>query len=420
MNRRKFIALAAGAGLLAGTYALVRPRGGFMHPCLQSPLPEKLARHKIIQQAWEGIDISQFWDCHVHLVGLGHGQSGASVNPDMQSPGHPLQFLQYKFYLNASCTGNAENVDQAYIEQLIRLQDGMDSTYKKLSGKHGRSKLMLLAFDCVHDLAGNRNMSESAFYIPNKYAQTVARLYSNRFEWIASVHPYRKDVAEELEWCIANGARAVKWLPSAMGINPASPRCDKFYDVLYKNNLPLLVHAGGEIAIAGHGRQDFGNPLHLRRPLERGVKVIVAHSASSGQGVDLDQGKDGPRVASFELFARLMDDRNYQKNCFGEISAITQVNRIGTPLETILTNEQWHSRIINGSDHPLPAIPPLFSLKWIKFKNYITAEEADVLAQIRHYNPLLFDFVLKRTVRFRGKRLPDIFFQGKRHFARAL
>jgi mannonate dehydratase len=389
-------------------------------------MPDKLVQHKIVQAAWQGIDIRQFWDCHVHLVGLGHGESGAKVNPEMQSPNHPLKFLQYKFYLNAACVQDAENVDAAYVQQLMRVQDGLNSSYenysdkrsgKKDSPKNGQAKLMLLAFDQIYDQAGNKKAADSAFYIPNKYAQAVAKLYDHRFEWIASVHPYRKDSIEKLNWCIANGARAIKWLPSAMGINPASSLCDDFYEVLAKNKLPLLVHAGGELAVAGHGGQNLGNPLLLRRPLDRGVKVIVAHCASSGQDVDIDQGKNGDKVVSFDLFTRLMEDENYKNNLFGEISAITQINRVGLPLETILKNRHWHDRIINGSDYPLPAIMPLFSLKLLQFKDYITAGEADVLASIRLYNPLLFDFVLKRTIRFQGSRLPAKFFHTRRHFS---
>ncbi|MFV1993010.1 MAG: amidohydrolase family protein [Acidiferrobacterales bacterium] len=427
MNRRLFIALLAGSGLLAGAYALVRPRGGFLNPCLQAPMPAALGQHEIIQAAWQGIDIHQFWDVHVHLVGLGHGNTGARVNPDMQSLGHPMQYVQYQFYLNAACTQNAKNIDAEYVRQLIRLQAGLRNSFEisaantmtKSPGKSGAAKLMLLAFDQVYDESGNKQPAASAFYIPNKYAQSVVKSYPDQFEWIASVHPYRKDALEQLQWSVSRGARAIKWLPSAMGINPGSSLCDAFYEALVKFKLPLLVHAGSEVAVAGHGGQDLGNPLLLRRPLERGVKVIIAHSASSGEGVDLDQGSNGKMKTNFELFTRLMDDSNYQNNLFGEISAITQVNRVGLPLETILKKESWHGRMLNGSDYPLPAILPLFSLEWLRFKDYISAVEASVLSDIRLYNPLLFDFVLKRTIRFQGLRLPTEFFHTRRFFIAA-
>ena len=44
---------------------------------------------------------------------------------------------------------------------------------------------------------------------------------------------------------------------------------------------------------------DFGNPLRLRRALDAGVRVVVAHCASMGQDRDLDRGAAGPLVDSF-------------------------------------------------------------------------------------------------------------------------
>jgi len=417
MHRRKFLTLTAGAGLLAGTYALLRPRGGFMNPCLQAPLPERISQHKIIRAAWEGIIPAQFWDCHVHLVGVGDGGTGARINPTMQTPLHPIQYVQYQFYLNAACAEHVENVDETFIKHLMRVQDGLVNTCPTPIDHFNRPKLMMLAFDQVYDENGNKKTEDTAFYIPNSYTRNLAQRYPDRYEWIASIHPYRKDGLQALRWCVANGARAVKWLPSAMGINPQSPLCDWFYDEMARHKLPLLVHAGGELAVSGAGGQQLGNPLNLRRPLDRGVKVIVAHCASSGSGIDLDQGENGPSVSNFSLFARLMNDNKYEQNLFGDISAITQINRVGLALETILVNKHWHARIINGSDYPLPAIMPLFSLKWLQFKKYITAQEADLLAEIRPYNPLLFDFILKRTLRFQGHAMPVAFFNTRPHFS---
>jgi hypothetical protein len=55
-------------------------------------------------------------------------------------------------------------------------------------------------------------------------------------------------------------ARAVKWLP-AMGIDPASARCDPFYAALVRLNLALITHAGQERAAPGGAVQKYGNPL---------------------------------------------------------------------------------------------------------------------------------------------------------------
>ena len=74
-----------------------------------------------------------------------------------------------------------------------------------------------------------------------------------------------------------------------MGIDPQSPRCDRFYAALAAANLPIISHAGRELAVAG-GNQDFGNPLRLRHALDHGVRVVLAHCASDGDDRMADLG----------------------------------------------------------------------------------------------------------------------------------
>ncbi|MCZ7655906.1 MAG: hypothetical protein M5R42_19030 [Rhodocyclaceae bacterium] len=82
---------------------------------------------------------------------------------------------------------------------------------------------------------------------------------------MASIHPYRRDCVEALTRAAAEGARAVKWLPAAQGMNPSSPLCDRFFEALAKLDLPLISHAGEERAVHGGNTQHFGNPLLLRQ-----------------------------------------------------------------------------------------------------------------------------------------------------------
>jgi mannonate dehydratase len=275
---------------------------------------------------------------------------------------------------------------------------------------------MLLAFDYFHDEQGNRVPEASAFYTPNTYAAELARKHPDRFEWIASIHPYRGDAIAALQTAAAQGARAVKWLPPAQGMDPASPQCDPFYEAAAELNIPILVHAGAEAAVHGGNTEDFGNPLRLRRPLEHGVRVIVAHCASLGSGPDLDSGPEGASVPSFELFSRMMDEARYEGLLYGEISAVTQINRVNNALEALLRRDDWHPRLLNGSDYPLPGILPLFSLRQLERSGYIRADEAETLSAIRNYNPLLFDFVLKRTLRVDGKSFGPEPFQTRDFF----
>ncbi len=408
MKRRAFLGLL-GVGAVSAACVRWWPDEGLWNPCLAPVLPPHLAAHPWVLDAWAGLDPARCWDSHVHLIGVGDNASGVWVNPAMRSVWHPVQSTQLRFYLNASCVADNGDVDAAYVARLRQLCEGLPAGMK----------LMLLAFDYHYNEAGERVEALSAFHAPNDYAAAMAAAFPARFEWIASVHPYRADCVEALDEAVRRGARAVKWLPPAMGMDPASPLCDRFYAAMARHDLPLLSHGGDELAVHGADAQDFGNPLRLRRALEKGVRVIVAHCASMGEGVDLDRGADGPRRENFALFARMMDEPAYRGRLFGDISAITQINRAGPYLHTLLRRDDWHARLLNGSDYPLPGVMPLFSLRALVQDGFIDGDEAALLSELRPYNPLLFDWVLKRRLKAEGRRFAPAVFETRRVFQTA-
>jgi mannonate dehydratase len=171
--------------------------------------------------------------------------------------------------------------------------------------------------------------------------------------------------------------------------------------------------------VIGTDVQDYGNPLRLRRALDAGVRVVVAHCASMGQDVDLDKGPNGPRVDSFLLFSRLFDDRKYEKLLFGDISAMPQVARAVPALGTVIERDDWHRRLLNGSDYPLPGLMPIFSVDYLVSRGLLAASAAPVLRAVREYNPLLFDFALKRALRSNGKALSTTIFETRPFFEAA-
>jgi mannonate dehydratase len=218
------------AGLAtAGAAYRYWPEDGFSNPCPDDPLPDELLRHEIVQAAWQGIDPARFWDAHVHLIGTGDSDSGMWFNPDMLSARHPIQWLQRNFYLDASCTSDNDSGDLQYFERLSWLLEQMPAGVKAL----------LVAFDWFHDENGRRVLESSAFHTPNAWTEKLAKRHPGRFEWIASIHPYRSDAVTALQDAAAKGARAVKWLPSAQGMDPASPLCDPFYQAARELRGPL-------------------------------------------------------------------------------------------------------------------------------------------------------------------------------------
>lgn len=376
----------------------------FFNPCLESTLPADLANHDVVVSALTGIDSAQVWDMHVHLAGVGDTDSGIWLHPDSRNPLKLWRYIQFRFYLNSACPKSGIPLDQGFIERL-----------KTLQWEKG-IRFVLLAFDYTYDKYGKKLPEKTTFYIPNHYAARLHQQYPDVFEWLASIHPYRPDCVEALERAVANGTRGIKWLPPAMGIDPASPRCDRFYAALARFQLPLLCHGGEENAVGGAQMQDYGNPLKLRRALEHGVKVIVAHCASLGSSSDLDRGEHGPLRSNFKLFARLMDEPQYNGYLFGDISALPQINRVEPALAIVITRQDWHSRLLNGSDYPLPGVFPLFSLRQLTIKGFITRRQAKILAEIRCHNALLFDFVLKRHLQVNELHFSPAVFHTRNHF----
>jgi mannonate dehydratase len=109
-------------------------------------------------------------------------------------------------------------------------------------------------------------------------------------------------------------------------------------------------------------------------------------------------------VESFSLFERLMQEARYEKNLFADISAMTQLNRAGPALAKVIERSEWHPRLLNGSDYPLPGVMPIFSVDYLVSLRLVQENAAPILREIRLHNPLLFDFVLKRHLRVAGTR----------------
>jgi len=359
-----------------------------------------------MQQIWTGVNPANVWDCHVHLTGTGdsalnQSNDGAWFNPAMDNRWHPILNIQKYFYMNGGCA-NAKQVDLSYAQRLRDLTAEMPTGFKS----------MLFAFDWFHDENGRPNKTNSIFYIPNIYAAKIASEHSPYFEWVASIHPYRADALDALDEAKEKNARAIKWLPQGMGIDPASSKCDAFYKKLADFDMPIISHTGRESAVQG-GDQSHGNPLRMRRALDAGVRVALAHCASDGHDEDLDNGKK--RIKSIDLFTRLMDTPDYKTLVFGEISALTLINHAWA-IKPILERADWHNRLLNGSDYPLPGIFPLINTEQLARNNLLEKAHLPFLQQLKNYNPLMFDFAVKRLIKFNGVSFANSVFETRHVF----
>jgi uncharacterized protein len=408
MNRRRFLSYtaSAAASLALPTEARFTLEQGLWNKCRQ-PLPDELKRHPAIAGLAGAFDATQVWDCHVHIFGNGKSGGGIWLNPSFAKPLNPINAARKAMFMSGGCIG----ADDAGAD--ARMISELAARVRELPKG---AKAMVLAFDAAYREDGERADDWTMFNVPDAYAAKVARAQPDVFEWLASIHPYRKDAIAALNWAKQNGARGVKWLPPAMGIDLRHEKCLAFYAQLARLNMPLLTHVGEEKAVPGAGRYDLSNPLLLRVPLDAGVRVIAAHCATAGESDDLDAPeRTREKVSDFELFTRLMGEARYQGKLFGDISAVSLISRADA-LGTIVSRGDWHGRLLNGSDYPLPGVMPLISVKKMASEGLLDEGLVDVLAKVREHNALLFDLALKVALRKDGKRLAASVFETRRFF----
>lgn len=198
LTRRRFLGLAVAATAL-GTAGWTLAKPVLINPCRTAMTPE-LAASPWLRQVWEGLDAQQVWDCHVHLAGVGDSDSGVVIGPQLDSCLHPVQYGQRLLYMNAGCVEQGAGVDRSYAARLFNLAAAMPAG----------CKLLLFAFDRFHDAQGRPHMDESSLYVPDAYAARLAATHPKRFEWAASIHPYRPDAVDALHAAHAAQTRAIK------------------------------------------------------------------------------------------------------------------------------------------------------------------------------------------------------------------
>jgi len=368
---------------------------GWMKELISSDNELDRQAKQLIDEAFSDIT-SPVIDYHTHLVSNGtspaSSASGCCVHEHLTQPLlHPLRGVQFKVYCSAAGITDSTVFDIQYIDRLVGLIKDMPM------GRWG--KHYLLAFDRWYDKNGKSDPNRTGFYVSNEYMSKIVELNPDHFLPCISVHPYRKDALTELEKYAAQGVKMVKWLPNSMGMDPSDPLCIPFYKKCVELKMVLLTHTGEEHSVNPPGSDNsLGNPLLLRAALDQGVMVIAAHCASEGYAIDLDSPKK-KNVSCYRLLLRLMDDPKYNKLLFADISAIIGFLRLGDPLTTMLDRIDLHSRLLFGSDYPVPAISFVVQTGAMVVQGYLSSEERNVLNHVYEKNPLLFDYLCKRLVR---------------------
>ena len=283
-----------------------------------------------------------YLDVHCHLACLPREGSECFLSKRLR------RSYKFKIYLRFLGVSEAE---------LRERGDGLiaDRVSAEVAGSRTVQKAVVLALDgAVKNGVLDKEATEMV--VPDELvAEQVAR-HSNLL-FGASVNPYRKDALERLRWAKEHGAVLVKWLPAVMNIDPADPALEGFYKQLIAYRLPLLVHTGSERTFTS-SRDDLSDPARLELPLRLGVTVIAAHLASTG------------RLNGERYYDRLLPLFKKYPRLFGDISATTQINRIGF-LHKALREPALRGRLIYGTDWPLqffPLVSPRYHIGAISWK----------------------------------------------------
>lgn len=309
-------------------------------------------------------------DCHVHLVG--DGSSGSGCWLQMRTPLHKLMARIIVKAAGLPSGSLQTGLDKAFLDRLVEMvrTSSLDS-------------VVLLAQDLPYTDNGIAMPEKGAFYVPNEYLLKVCEEYPDLFIPAVSIHPSRPDAMEELDRCIAAGARVLKLLPNCLKVDYSNPKHQPFFEKMAAAGMILLSHTGGELSLPVIDPL-LADPRLLKYPLECGVTVIAAHCAGRSGLWDPDYTED--LIKMFEKHPRL----------YGDNSALCSPIRCQT-LPKVLP-APVRDRIIHGSDFPIAVngFGP-WRIGLIDFKTWRTAD--------RDPNVLERDVFLKNEVGFDENQL---------------
>lgn len=116
--------------------------------------------------------------------------------------------------------------------------------------------------------------------IHNRIA-AFTKKYPKRFYGMISINPHlhAHEVEEECTRCVKElDFKGIKIATTAHGVSPASKNGMHIFEIAKELKIPVMIHTGGG---------NFGDPVHLKKPIEAfpEVPVVIAHGGGDS-GMD--------------------------------------------------------------------------------------------------------------------------------------
>jgi uncharacterized protein len=164
------------------------------------------------------------------------------------------------------------DLNELYVEALVRQA-------REAREALGSFRIVLLAQDGRYTEAGEPDWVNTSVYVPNEHLFRVVARYPDLFIPCPSINPQRKDWEEELDYCLAQGARVLKIHPPTQAVNPGDPKFRAFYRKCAEHGMRVMVHTGAEHSAPIAGKT-LGDPRLLQLALDEGCTVIAAHAGT--------------------------------------------------------------------------------------------------------------------------------------------
>jgi uncharacterized protein len=301
-------------------------------------------------------------DMHVHLAGVGSGDSGCWVSPKFR---RRLTFRALRLMHGISAESMRTTADADWAARIAR--------YVRESAL---DRAVALGFDGVYRPDGSLDPARSQMLVPDDWVFRVCHQHPELLPG-PSINPFAADALQRLERCIERGATLIKWLPSAQLIDPADPRHDEFYRVMARARLPLLVHAGSGEVTFGELDPSLADVERLKRPLDAGVPVICAHTAAR-----IIYRREPDQLPALRALLRAYPQLWVDNSGMANPGRFVHLARLARDAETL-------PRTLHGSDFPVPD-------NAVYYMPRLGIRAALAIDRIR--NPLERDLRLKRAL----------------------